>query len=78
MRVVNPMGRKIDTSVEANNIVRGCTCGTWSNYSGTRTTSDSCSHCGCNCRDASGETTKYSTNNYKDASTAGRKSPVAY
>ena len=31
-----------------------------------------------NCRDASGETTKYSTNNYKDASTAGRKSPVAY
>lgn len=27
MRVVNPMGRKIDTSVEANNIARGCTCG---------------------------------------------------
>ncbi len=77
MRVVNPIGRKAESSTSANNLARACMCGTWSNFSSTQTTADSCDHCGCNCYNADGDKTKYETNNYKSASGASRATPVS-
>ncbi len=74
MRVINPIGRKIDSVAAAHGVARGCMCGSWTNYANSRTTTDNCSHCGCNCKEEDGDTTRYSTNNYTIASDASRSS----
>lgn len=76
MRIVNPIGRKVEADASAHNLARACTCGTWDNFSATRTTDDSCEHCGCNCYDADGNITRYRINNFNEASTVNRATPV--
>ena len=76
MKVVNPIGRNAEAISSAHNdVIMACMCGTWSNFSATRTTDDTCRHCGCNCYDSSGEETKYRTNNFSTASSANRATP---
>lgn len=77
MRVVNPIGRKAESSLAAHNLARACMCGTWANFSATQTTDDSCDHCGCNCYNEDGDTTKYKSNNFNSASGANRATPVS-
>ena len=50
MRVVNPVGRKIDSEAAAN-LVRACYCGTDSGFAVANTENgpDNCFHCGCSC-----------------------------
>ncbi|MBU5299505.1 Apre_1838 family putative sactipeptide bacteriocin [Clostridium sporogenes] len=77
MRIINPIGRKVEPSASAHNIMQACMCGVWANFSGTRTTDDSCDHCGCNCKNSDGNNTRYRSNNFNDASNAGRATPVS-
>ena len=48
MRVVNPIGRKIETKAAAN-AVMACYCGTDTTFAVARTPNDKCFHCGCSC-----------------------------
>lgn len=59
MRVVNPVGRKIDSEAAAN-LVRACYCGTDSSFAvaSTENGSDTCFHCGCACDMISSGNTK--------------------
>lgn len=49
MRIINPIGRKIDTSFAANNVINACMCHTQNAFLTARTTADTCGHCGCQC-----------------------------
>ena len=77
MRLINPIGREASSAASANCVPMACMCGKWSNFSGTRTTSDTCSHCGCNCYNGSGDSTKYRVNNYTVANDSNRATPVS-
>lgn len=53
MKVVNPYGRTVSTSMEETHFAvhpRACMC-SWDggDYSGTRGSGDHCFHCGCSC-----------------------------
>lgn len=76
MRVINPIGRKVETSASAHNVVvQGCMCHTKNNFNSARTTDDTCDRCGCNCYDNKGNVTDYKSANRKTARTAGRETP---
>lgn len=78
MKLINPIGREVSSNASANHAVpMACMCGAWSNFSGTRTTSDTCSHCGCNCYNSSGDTTRYRVKNYTVANDSSRATPVS-
>lgn len=77
MRIINPVGRKVEPSASAHNIMQACMCGTWGSFKGTRTTDDSCDHCGCNCHNSSGKDTKYRSNNFSSANDSNRSTPVS-
>ena len=73
MKVVNPIGIEIETfSAAHKSIVMACMCGTWSNFSSSRTTADTCAHCGCNCYDNNGENKTTTIGNYTRASDTSR------
>lgn len=50
MKIVNPIGRIIDTGIEAKYSLRACICSdTTTNFSSNRTGGHCPSSCGCNC-----------------------------
>ena len=59
MKVINPVGRDVNTGVEAHaSVLRACMC-EWDEASfAAAKGSDGCFHCGCNCGMTNGNTQK--------------------
>lgn len=49
MKLVNPVGRNVSFNADNDEHPLACMCRTGLSYSGVRSSSDNCSHCGCNC-----------------------------
>lgn len=49
MRVINPIGRNVDTVITANSLARACMCHTDTSFADANTSADECGHCGCDC-----------------------------
>jgi len=50
MKLINPVGREVNSGLEANSLVQplACVCSNWDQYVGGKG-NDSCFHCGCAC-----------------------------
>ena len=49
MKKINPLGRVLEDSTDAQMDARACQCSTWDDYVGARGRTDDCEHCGCQC-----------------------------
>ncbi|MCE3202821.1 hypothetical protein D3C81_2213130 [compost metagenome] len=70
MKLINPIGRDINSGLEAHFEPMACMCGSGGGqFTGARGNSDSCFHCGCDCTSSS-----YGSGNDRNATTTIHRS----
>lgn len=71
MKLINPIGRKVETVINANSLARACMCKNddYNSFSTANTTADTCEHCGCDCA-----SDQFSVGNYRQAKLVDRTS----